>query len=698
MRSSWTEQGAREAVDRWAGRYGESFALRIYTARLLGGDDSLVLHGGGNVSVKGTHRTLLGDEVPAIFVKRSGADLATLEPCDLPGTDLRHLQRLRSLDGLSDDDMVSEIRTHLLEASAPTPSIETLVHAFLPHAYIDHSHADAVLAVTNHPDGAELARQAMGDRVGILPYVRPGFELAKAAAECYERDASIEGIVLLYHGLITFGDDAQTSYERHIRLVDACERFLAQAAAPRRAAATPVRAPAPAERVARLAPIVRGAIAEATGDEDRPHRRSILEWRAGDELLALLDDPAIAAIAMSGPLTGDHLIRTKSRPLLLSDLTWSGDDALRSQTLAAVEDYRRDYRRYVESHGGPTLMESAPRVVVVPGAGLLCWGSSKDDARITADIAERTLLTKAHAAALGPYQALPSEHAFDMEFRAIQRSKLQTASPRVLEGQVVVISGGAGAVGVGIADECIEAGAHVALTEIDPERLGRAVERLAGTHGAGLVCGIRMDVTDEASVAEGYAEIVRTFGGVDVVVPNAGIAHVAAIEELSVSDFRRVMEVNAVGYLLFMREGIRVLKRQGLGGSIVINASKNVFGPGKDFGAYSASKAAGHQLGKVAAIELAPDGIRVNMINADAIFGDTDTPSGLWATVGPERARSWALSEGDLPEYYRGRNLLKARVHGRHVGRAVVFFASHATPTTGATLPIDGGIVDAFPR
>jgi len=207
-----------------------------------------------------------------------------------------------------------------------------------------------------------------------------------------------------------------------------------------------------------------------------------------------------------------------------------------------------------------------------------------------------------------------------------------------------------------------------------------------------------MDVTDETSVRRGFDEIARTFGGVDVVVPNAGIAHVAPIEKLSAADFRRVMEVNATGYLLFMQEGIRLMKAQGLGGHIVVISSKNVLAPGKEFGAYSASKAAAHQLGRLAAIELAPDGIRVNMLTPDAVFGDEQTPSGLWTEVGPKRAQTHDLRPEDLPEYYRKRNLLKARVTGRHVGNAVVFFASNATPTTGATLPIDGGLPEAFPR
>ncbi|MGB2988289.1 MAG: SDR family NAD(P)-dependent oxidoreductase [Phycisphaerae bacterium] len=285
-----------------------------------------------------------------------------------------------------------------------------------------------------------------------------------------------------------------------------------------------------------------------------------------------------------------------------------------------------------------------------------------------------------------------------MEHRAIQRAKLQPIGRRPLEGQVVVITGGAGAIGAAVAGVCAEAGAHVVVTDLDESRLAGVVKRVEARCGAGTALGVVMDVTDEAGVQSGFAEVVRTYGGVDVIVPNAGIAHVAPIEDLAVDDFRRVMEVNAVGYLLAMREGIKILKRQGLGGHIVMNASKNVFSPGKDFGAYSASKAAGHQLGKVAAIELAPYGIRVNMINADAIFGDQETPSGLWAAVGPERAKSRDLKQQDLPEYYRKRNLLRARVCGRHVGNAVVFFASNATPTTGATLPVDGGLVEAFPR
>ena len=709
MKSRWTQQGAREAVDRWGSTYGEAFALRLYSARLLGEDAGLVLHGGGNVSLKGLHRTVFGDEVEALFVKASGCDLATLDPHDLPALDLAYLQRLCNLDALCDDDMVNELRVHLFDASAATPSIEALVHAIIPHRYVDHSHADAVLAVTNHANGDELAREAMGDRVAVLPYIRPGFELAKAVADwqsqlagCAAANSDLDGIVLLHHGLITFGEDAETAYERHIELVDACERFIAKHFTAFRQSTVPrgVRREGEVDKHGeQVAPLLRGLLAMPTGDEDHPYRRSIMAWRTSDELLALIGTQDAPRLAAAGPLTGDHLIRTKAKPLYVADPHWSDENELRDQLRTCIDEYRAEYAAYVEAHGGSASgLDLSPRVVILPGAGLFCWGISKREALVTADIAEHTLITKAQANAIAPYECLPEEHLYDMEFRGQQTAKIAVASEPPLARQVVIISGGAGAIGAAVAEVCAEAGAHVVVADLDANRVAQVVDEINKRFGADRTLGVVMDVTDEKSVQAGYAKAVRTYGGVDVVVPNAGVAHVSSIEDMKVADFRRVMDINATGYLLFMQQGIRVMKRQGIGGNVVISASKNVFGPGAQFGAYSASKAAGHQLGKVAAIELAPAGIRVNMINADAVFGEGKRRSGLWAEVGPSRAKSRNMDEDELPEYYRGRNLLKARVCGYHVGNAVVFFASNATPTTGATLPVDGGLVDAFPR
>lgn len=699
MKNRWTDIDARRALDQWGEAYGPYLALRLYSARLIGSDPNLVLHGGGNVSVKDQHQNILGERIEAIYVKGSGRDLAHLQPDDLPGLDLAYLRKLRSVDDLTDAAMANELRTHLFDASAPTPSIETLVHAFLPHRFVDHSHADAVLVLTNQPDGAELVQQAVGDRVAVLPYITPGFPLAQAVLKVHQTHPDIDAIVLCHHGLITFADEARSAYQRHIELVDRCESFAAKRTS-RRLTVTFTAGAQPHELAARVAPLLRGALAQSTGDQDQPHRRSVLEWRAGETVLRFVNSNEAEPLSASGPLTGDHLVRTKARPLLIRDPQWKSDEELSTQITSAVERYRRDYRAYVVRHGGnPEAIDPSPSVVLLPGAGVFCWGRTKHAARMAADITEHTLVAKERAHEIGTFVGLPSEDIFHCQYRPLQQAKnVKPSTDRPLDGQVVIISGGAGAIGTAIADRCVVAGAHAVLTDLDEEACTRAAGRIEKRHGSGTACGIVMDVRDEGSVAEGFAAAARAYGGVDIVVPNAGIAHVAPIDELKLADFHRVLAVNTVGCFLFMREGARLLQRQGLGGHVIINASKNVFAPGKDFAAYSASKAAGHQLGKVAALEWAPLGIAVNMINADGIFGDEDCPSGLWAEVGAKRAAGRGISASDLPEYYRNRNLLKLRVTGRHVGNAVVFFAANETPTTGATLPIDGGIAEAFPR
>jgi NAD(P)-dependent dehydrogenase (short-subunit alcohol dehydrogenase family) len=403
--------------------------------------------------------------------------------------------------------------------------------------------------------------------------------------------------------------------------------------------------------------------------------------------------------ASTGPLTPDHVLRTKPHARLLDDPPWSDAPALRRRLIDSIEQYQSSYRAYVAEHGGSAgSVDASPRVILVPGAGLFASGATRRAASITADIAEQTLATKLLAESIGEFRSLLPRDLFDIEFWPLELAKLKGGSVKPLDRQIVVISGGAGAIGAAVAESCVRAGAHVAITDVDQPRLATTVERLRSRVEPTTVIGVPMDVTSEVSVHAGFDEIVRAFGGVDVIVPNAGIAHVAPIDELKAGDFRRVMEVNAVGYLLFMREGIRILKEQGIGGNIILNASKNVFAPGRDFAAYSASKAAAHQLGKIAAIELAPFQIRVNMINADGVFGDEESPSGLWKTVGPDRSKSRGIAEEQLAEHYRNRNLLKAKVLGRHIGNAVVYFASNASPTTGATLPVDGGLPEAFPR
>ena len=704
MNSRWSDTEARQFCDRYAARWGEPLALRVYTSRLIGADPDLVMHGGGNTSVKITKETLLGDRVDALCVKGSGWDLDSIEPQGFPAIDLSWLRRLRKLDALSDEEMVNQLRTHLFDASAPNPSVETLLHAFLPHTFIDHTHADAILALTNQPDGAELIRQALGDRVVIVPYVMPGFQLAKLAAEMFEGRPDADGMVLMKHGLFTFAPDARTSYARTVEYVDRAESFLrARLRGRSEPVATAADASGAKARMSQVGPILRGLLATPSGNADQPHRRVILEHRATPEILSLLAAPQCASLAARGPLTPDHVIRTKGQHLFIPEPALNELEALRSQLATAIAGYRRRYDTYfaqqIRAKGiARSKLDPDPRVLLIPGLGVVCAGKTRKDAAIAADIAEHTLRIKAAAEAIGHYEPLEESDLFDVEYWSLEQAKLGKDSEKPLARQVALVTGAAGAIGVAASIELARAGAHVVLSDVDQQGLERARSKVAQAGGGSACTAVAMDVTDEDSVAAAFDHACRTYGGVDIVVANAGIAHVSSLSDTDARQFRKVLDVNLGGYFLTLRAAARVMRAQGTGGNVVINASKNVFAPGADFGAYSASKAAGHQLGKVAAIELAPLGIRVNMINADAVFAEGDTPSGLWREIGPDRARSRGIPPEKLQEFYRERNLLHAEITGAHVARAIVFFASNQTPTTGATLPVDGGIAAAFPR
>jgi rhamnulose-1-phosphate aldolase/alcohol dehydrogenase len=708
MESRWSDREESEYVERFGPRWGEELARRVFTSRLIGRDPNLVMHGGGNTSLKGTVTTLLGDLVPALFIKGSGWDLDTIEPPGLPPVRLEQLRRLRALPALSDEAMVNELRVNLFDASAPNPSVETLLHAFLPHRYVDHTHADIALVLTNQPPGeAEaMAREAFGPRWGIVPYAMPGLALAKLSAEVFEREPTVEGLVLLNHGLFTFADDAKTSYERMIEGVDRAERFVRArtkeaASVSVQVAALPGADAGPEAGVAKLAPILRGALAE-TGADGRPVRM-LIEARSSKDVLRELARSDAAELAARGPLTPDHVIRTKGPALFLEGpLPLEDESALRYCVMRAVAAYREQYDRYFNENKGRardpvTKLDSTPRVVLAPGIGVLAAGRSKVAARIAADIAEHTVTAKALANSIGKYTALSEGDLFEMEYWSLEQAKLGKAKEPPLAGQAALVTGAAGAIGFGIAKQLIAAGAHVLVSDLQPDRVTQAAREL-DPKGRGVALPLVMDVTDEGSVARGFTEASRLYGGVDILVLNAGVAHVSSLEGLETAAFRRVADVNLVGSFLVLREGARLFRRQGTGGNVIVNSSKNVFAPGAEFGAYSASKAGAHQLGKVAALELAAMGVRVNMINADAVFGDERRPSGLWQEVGPSRARSRGIDPGSIRDHYQKRNLLKATITAEHVGNAVVFFASDLTPTTGATLPVDGGLPDAFPR
>lgn len=646
----------------------------IATSRALGSDDTLVMHGGGNTSAKGILTDILGRDREVIWIKGSGFALDTITADGFPACDLQSLRDLRSLEHMCDEDMVREVRATMLDTAACTPSIEALLHAFLPHTFILHSHADAILAVSNRERGESICRELYGDRVVHIPYIMPGFPLAKAVAEAIDANPNAIGALLHQHGLFTFAENAEEALSLHHELVGIASDQFDEAAQVLSRDATPRR-----HKAGDILPVLRAAVSL-----ERP---MVLDTRDDPWLLAALDFPTAERLLCTPALTPDHTIRTKPWPCWIDT----------TDPTAAMSQYSKMYSAYVSagiaSRGERTHLDACPRVMLVPGLGLIAAGINAKAAGIAADIAEHTIFTKMAARDLGPYRGLPDLDLFDMEYWPLEQAKLASFSPRELEGQVAVVTGGGGAIGEGVARVLLEAGAAVALIDIDREHVEAAADRLDGP-----VAAIVGDVTNETSMANAMDTVCHAFGGMDIIVPNAGIAHSASIESHDADLFRKVVDVNLTGVFNTLQSGIRVLRRQGMGGSVVIVSSKNVLAPGAEFGAYSASKSGAHQLGKVAAIEFAEDDIVVNMVCPDAVFGCGDNPSGLWQQIGADRAKAKGIDASELESHYRDRNMLKTLITAEDVGRAVLFFAARRTPTTGCLLTVDGGVPGGFPR
>ncbi len=694
--SRWRDEDAQSAIDRYGARYGEALAQRVYTSRLIGADSTLVLHGGGNTSVKASYTTVLGEVREAIFVKGSGWDLDSLEPQGLPGLDLASLCSLRALSSLDDESMVRELRARLLDPASPNPSVETLLHAFLPAKFIDHSHANAIIALTNTRDARRILEDCFGDEVLLIPYIMPGFELAKRCADIFDSSGSTSSMILLNHGLFTWGETAKESYENHLRVVSKAHHYLQARLKPRAAhsnngASQSQGSPSSRSTISidTISPALRGAL--ALRSESSIHKRFVLCLRNSEAVLHFVNSPELESLALTPPLTPDHIIRTKEMPLILR---LSAEDSVHDSVHRAVQLFEASYRQYVsrcENQRGAVQahIDAKPRIILIPGVGLIGVGETYAAASVAADIYEQTIAVKSDLARFNSYQGLPELDLFDVEYWALEQAKLLRYKPLPLHGQVALITGGCGAIGVGIAKALKSQGAEVVIADVTDTTV--TAKELG-------VFGIHMDVTSPHDVKRAVSDIVQQFGGLDIVVPNAGVAHSEPLEDIAAEKAQAITDVNFLGYFYVMQEAARIMKAQASGGNIIVISSKNVAAPGKEFSIYSATKAAGHQLGKVAALELAPHGIRVNMITPDAVFGSDSHQSGLWKAVGPKRAAAHGLALSELPTFYQSRNLLKTSISADDVGRAVLFFATNQTPTTGATLPVDGGIPEAFPR
>ncbi len=690
MRSRWNDKEARSFVDKYKA-HGEDLALRTYSARLIGQEPSLVLHGGGNTSVKTRVKDLLGGAVPVLRVKGSGWDLASIEPAGHPAVRLEPLTGLRALEALSDRDMVNFFRAHMLDSAGPNPSVETLLHAFLPHKFIDHTHADAVLALADQPRAADLAQEWAGGRLGVVPYIMPGFSLAKLAARVYEENPRVEGLILLKHGLFTFGETARESYERMVRWVDRAEKYLARAKPFVFHSRKPARRP-DARSVGLAANFIRAQcrLSRAAAKQEDPVQRLIVRHRATPALLAFADSREAATLSQRGPATPDHILRTKAKPLVLPPTPAGDRDAFEKALRRGVEKYKAAYQAYFQRHSRRAAekkvpLDPLPRLILAPGLGLFSAAADAPAADMALDIYEHTVDIIEKASRVGRYEVLPEAELFNMEYWSLEQAKLGKAVEKPFDRKIVWVSGAASGIGLAAAQAFNRLGAHVFLTDLRRDRLKEALASLPAPRRADAdVC----DVTDPRQAEKSFDLCSATFGGVDVVVSNAGAAFTGPLADCPDETFRESFEINFFSHQNVARAAARVFRRQGLGGDLLFNASKGAFNPGPDFGPYVIPKAGVVALMRQYAIELAGIGVRSNAVNADRVN------TGMYAGgLLAARARARGLSK----DQYLTANLLGQEVYAEDVAQAFVSLAL-SRKTTGAVLPVDGGNAAAFPR
>jgi rhamnulose-1-phosphate aldolase/alcohol dehydrogenase len=685
MQSRWNASEAQKFVADYAPRgVNADLAVRTYTTRLLGSDQRMVLHGGGNTSVKTRVKDQLGEDVDVICIKGSGWDMGVIEPAGLPAVRLEPLRKLRKLDTLSDEDMVNFQRINLLDSSSPNPSVETLLHAFLPHKFVDHVHSTAVLALTDQPDNKALVQEVYGDRVAYVPYTIPGFALAKAVADVFDQNPKVEGLVLLQHGIFTVGETAEQAYGRMIEFVSMAEERLTR----QRKTLVPGKLPSKIASLPEVAPILRGAVAIERNALAGTAKRQILDLRTNDQILNYVNGAELARYSQVGVVTPDHTIRTKNWPLIVPAPEAGKLEEWAREVHEAVDGFVARYHRYFETNNAKSPvkkkeLDPLPRVILVPGVGMFGIGASAKDAAIAADIAENAIAVITDAEAIGEYRSISEYDMFDVEYWSLEQAKLGKSNEKSLARQVAVITGGGSGIGAATAKAFAKEGAEVAILDRD-EDAAKAVAKKIGGKALAVAC----DVTDPASVKKAFDAVVSRFGGVDIVVSNAGAAWQGTIGKVDDDILRKSFELNFWSHQSVAQNAVRIMQLQGTFGCLLFNTSKQAVNPGKDFGPYGLPKAATLFLVKQYALDHGKDGIRANAVNADRIRSGLLTDEMVAA-----RSKARGLSETD----YMSGNLLKREVTADDVAEAFLYLAN-ATKTTAAVITVDGGNIEASLR
>ncbi len=670
MKTKWNNNTAKKYINYFAKKnIKKDLALRIYSTHLLGKDPLLVLHGGGNTSLKSISKNLYGKNINTIYVKGSGWDMSDLDENGMPGLEMDPLIKLLNIKKLNDSDMVNYLRKNLLNNKSPNPSVETLLHAFLPHKYVDHTHSVSVLSVINQKNSSQICNKVFGKKVGIVPYIMPGFELAIACHKIFNNNKKIEALILLNHGIFTFGDSAQESYNRMIKYVSKAEKYIKK----RNNKTKTNKKKINNNDIQDISLKIRKSAYDLTKE------KWIVNFCDTSEIVNLTSSKNFIESIIKGPVTPDHVIRIKPSPLVIKSKNKSIERQIKSYA-KKYENYFKKYRKLVK---GSVQTDPIPRVIILPHIGIFLLGRDYNESQIAKDIFISASKAINGTNKIGKFQTISKKEIFKMEYWPLERAKISSKKYNHFSGNVVVVTGGCGTIGLAIAKEFIKEGAEVILIDNNKKNMD-SIDYTIKDRTTQLNC----DVTKKLDIQLALKKIIRLYGGIDIIVSNAGKAFEGQMANVSLDLIKQSYNINFFSHQLIAQESVNIFKKQHIGGLVLFNISKQSINPGKDFGPYGLPKSSTLFLMKQYALEYSKDNIRFNGVNADRIQSGI-----LNKNLIDKRAKARGLSKKN----YLKSNLLKIEIYAEDVAKAFIFQAK-LSKTTGNIITVDGGNIEASLR
>jgi len=684
MKNNWNNIDAKNYIKKYKEKnISEDLALRIYTTHLLGKNNELVLHGGGNTSLKTTTKNIFNENIDVMHIKGSGWNMDIIDYPGLPAVELKPLLKTKKLSKLNDFDMVNLQRKSLLDSKSPNPSVETLLHAFLPFKFVDHTHANAILSLIDQPNDVEICKKIFGNKLGIVPYIIPGFDLAKLTYQVFKQNENIEGFILLKHGIFTFGNTAKESYDRMIKYVTKAEKELIKYKNNIINSKKNIRKNNHYNHEIIL-PLIRKNL--SSKNKDGTYLKWIFDLRVNQKILNYLDHSNLKIFTNKGTVTPDHVIRTKSKPLILN-IKDIDENKLDYFINREIEKYKINYRKYYLKNKkfvkNTIELDGNPRLIYIPKFGIVAIGRSKKEAKIAGDLAEATVDIISKAESLGKFTSISDKEIFKVEYWPLEQAKLKTLKRAVLTGNITVISGGCGAIGLSIAREFLKHGSQVVLLENNTNNIKKTPEDIAK-----FVSILKCDVTNKNEVKKAISNVINMYGGVDIMISNAGAAWQGEIGKVSEKILKESFDLNFYAHQYLSQACIDVMLKQNTGGVLLFNITKQAINPGNNFGPYGIPKASTLFLMRQYTLEYGKFGIRSNGVNADRIRSGIVTEKMITS-----RSKARNVSK----EKYMTGNLLNEEVLAEDVGKAFLSLVL-AKKTTGDIMTVDGGNIQAVLR